>query len=118
MKEKIQGTELQRLGQQMILYFILMLLTLPLVKKVSSYFFVLTLLFAGLMLLAAFRAEKMKKDLNIRTYREIVDYVEGNQVDRKEDGDRKKKLFIENILKILLGLAAGGSLAYILLILF
>lgn len=118
MKEKIQGTTLNRLGQQMLLYFLLMSMTLPLVRNVSRYFFTLTILFAGLMILAAFRAEKLKKDLDIKTYREIVDYMEGNPVERTEEGTRNRKLLMENILKVLLGLAAGGTVAYILLLLF
>lgn len=118
MKEKIHGTDLNRLGQMMLLYFLLMSLTLPLVRNVSPYFFPLTILFAGLMLLAAFRAEKLKKDLDIRTYREIVDYMEGNPVERTEEGARKRKLMKENILKVLLGLAFGGTVAFVLLLVF
>ncbi|HCW74062.1 MAG TPA: transcriptional regulator [Clostridiaceae bacterium] len=117
MKEKISSRELQNLSRMMILFFALMILTLPLVKKFSDYFFILTLVSGALMMFYAVKIERMKKELDIRTYREIVDFMEGKPVERTID-DRKKKLFKENILKVVFGMGVGGALAFLLLALF
>lgn len=117
MKEKISNRELHNLSWMMILFFALMFLTLPLVKNISSYYFILTLVFGAAMILYAVKIEKKKKELDIKTYREIVDYMEGTPVERTLE-DRKKKLWMENLLKVILGMGVGGALAFLLLALF
>lgn len=117
MKDKISSRELHNLTRMMILFFVLMFITLPLVKNFSDYFFILTLVFGALMMFYAVKIERMKKDLDIKTYREIVDFMEGKPVERTIS-DRKKKLWKENILKVVFGMGVGGALAFLLLALF
>ncbi len=78
MKEKISSRELQNLSRMMILFFALMIITLPLVKNFSDYFFILTLVSGALMMFYAVKIERMKKELDIKTYREIVDFMKEN----------------------------------------
>lgn len=117
MKEKMSNREMEKESRLMLLFFVLMLCTLPLVKNFSDYFFILTFIFGAGMILSAVRIEKKKKELDIQTYREIVDFMEGKPVERTMK-DRKTKLFRENILKVILGMGVGGTLAFLLLTLF
>jgi len=117
MKDKISSRELHNLTRMMILFFVLMFITLPLVKNFSDYFFILTLVFGALMMFYAVKIERMKKDLDIKTYREIVDFMEGKPVERTIS-ERKKKLWKENILKVVFGMGVGGALAFLLLAIF
>ena len=117
MKEKITSHELHSLSKMMLLFFALMFATLPLVKNYSKYYFALTILFGAIMMYYALRIEKKKKELDIKTYKEIVDFMEGNPVERRMD-NRKKKLWKENLLKVIAGLSVGGVLGYLLLAIF
>jgi len=117
MKEKISNRELHNQTRMMVVFFALMFVTLPMVKNFSEYFFILTLVFGALMILYAVRIERMKKELDIQTYREIVDFMEGKPVERTLN-DRKKKLWKENILKVIFGMGVGGALAFLLLAIF
>lgn len=117
MKEKISNRELHNQTRMMVVFFALMFATLPLVKNFSEYFIILTLVFGTVMILYAVRIERMKKELDIQTYREIVDFMEGKPVERTLN-DRKKKLWKENILKVIFGMGVGGALAFLLLAIF
>ena len=117
MKEKISSRELQNLGRLASFFFFLMFITLPLVKNYSMYFLILTVLFALPMLYFAFRIEKRKKEMDLKTYREIVDFMEGNPVNRTLE-NRRRNVWKENVVKVVLGMSAGGVLAFLLLELF
>lgn len=114
MKEKITSNELQSLSKKMMFFFVLMFVTLPLVKNYSDYYLILTILFGVAMIYYSFKVEKKKKELDIKTYKEIVDFMEGSPVERRTE-QRKMKLWKENILKVLAGLSVGGILGYLLL---
>ena len=117
MKEKITSNELQDLSKMMLLFFVLMFATLPLVENYSDYYLILTILFGVAMIYYAMRIEKKKKELDIKTYKEIVDFMEGNPVERTLE-NRKKKLWKENILKVIAGMGVGGVLGYLILSIF
>jgi len=117
MKEKIISNELQSLSKKMMIFFALMFATLPLVKNYSDYYLVLTILFGIGMIYYSIKIEKKKKELDIQTYKEIVDFMEGSPVERTIE-NRKKKLWKENILKVLAGLGVGGVLGYLILNIF
>jgi len=117
MKEKITSNELQSLSKRMLLFFALMFATLPLVKNYSDYYLILTILFGVVMIYYSIKIEKKKKELDIKTYKEIVDFMEGNPVERRAE-NRKKKLWKENILKVTAGLSVGGVLGYLVLSIF
>lgn len=114
MKEKITSNELQSLSKKMMFFFVLMFVTLPLVKNYSDYYLILTILFGVAMIYYSFKVEKKKKELDIKTYKEIVDFMEGSPIERRTE-QRKMKLWKENILKVLAGLSVGGILGYLLL---
>jgi transcriptional regulator with XRE-family HTH domain len=117
MKEKITSNELQSLSKKMMLFFFLMFVTLPLVKNYSDYYLILTILFGVVMIYYSIKIEKKKKELDIKTYKEIVDFMEGNPVERRVE-NRKKKLWKENILKVIAGMGVGGVLGYLILNIF
>lgn len=117
MKEKITSNELQSLSKKMMLFFFLMFVTLPLVKNYSDYYLILTILFGVVMIYYSIKIEKKKKELDIKTYKEIVDFMEGSPVERRAE-NRKKKLWKENILKVIAGMGVGGVLGYLILNIF
>ena len=117
MKEKITSNELQSLSKKMMLFFFLMFVTLPLVKNYSDYYLILTILFGVVMIYYSIKIEKKKKELDIKTYKEIVDFMEGNPVERRAE-NRKMKLWKENILKVIAGMGVGGVLGYLILNIF
>jgi hypothetical protein len=61
----------------------------------------------------AFKIEVIKKELNIQTYQEIVDFMDGKDVNRDTLKQRKKRMVIENILKVVGGLIVSLLLAFI-----
>ena len=57
----------------------------------------------------------LKKEVNIQTYQEIVDYMDGKDVNRDTLKQRKKKMMFENVLKVIGGLIVSSILAFIAL---
>ena len=67
------------------------------------------------MLYCAYQLEVLKKKLNIQTYQEIVDFMDGKDVNRDTNKQRKRRLVFENVLKVIGGLVVGLLMAYIAL---
>jgi len=115
MKSELSNKRLNNYGNGMAISMGLMFLSLALVKRIGLYALPITLLFAIGMSVFAYKIEVIKKELNIQTYQEIVDYMDGKDVNRDTLKQRKKRLMFENVLKVLGGLIVGGILAFIAL---
>lgn len=63
----------------------------------------------------AHKAERFKKNKNIRTYSEILNYLEGKESIKTRVVKSRKKIVQEDIMKSLDGAVIGMVLAYILL---
>lgn len=116
MKNELSNKKMNNYSIGMLVTMLLMFASLVLLKRIGFY---LTLPFFGVFMLGmfycAFQLEVLKKQLNIQTYREIVDYMDGKEVNRDTLKQRKKRLFLENILKVFVGLIVGLVLAFIAL---
>ena len=116
MKNELSNKKMNNYSIGMLVTMLLMFASLTLLKRIGFY---LTLPFFGVFMLGmfycAFQLEVLKKQLNIQTYREIVDYMDGKEVNRDTLKQRKKRLFLENILKVFVGLIVGLVLAFIAL---
>ena len=65
----------------------------------------------GLTMHEAFRVEKLKKNQNLHTYREIVAYSEGRSLEELEAAEERGKRPYQAVFKVLAGAAVGVLLA-------
>lgn len=65
----------------------------------------------GLTMHEAFRVEKLKKNHNLHTYREIVAYSEGRTLEELEAAEERGKRPYQAVFKVLAGAAVGVLLA-------
>jgi len=65
----------------------------------------------GLTMYVAFRVEKLKKNHNLHTYREIVAYSEGRTLEELEAAEERGKRPYQAVFKVLAGAAVGVLLA-------
>lgn len=65
----------------------------------------------GLTMHEAFRVEKLKKNQNLHTYREIVAYSEGRTLEELEAAEERGKRPYQAVFKVLAGAAVGVLLA-------
>ena len=64
----------------------------------------------ALAFLYGLKAEKIKKDENIHTYREITAFYEGRRLDEQEQKIERAKAPYQTALKLLCGMLFGGAL--------
>lgn len=65
----------------------------------------------GLTMHEAFRVEKLKKNQNLHTYREVVAYSEGRSLEELEAAEERGKRPYQAVFKVLAGAAVGVLLA-------
>ena len=84
MKKEISQTEIKKFNQIAIILALLLILTIisiaPLLKFMGLYRFIPWLIIFGITLHFADKAEKIKKENDISTYKEIVAFTEGKRV--------------------------------------
>ena len=114
MKDELSNKKMNQYSIGMLVTMILMFLSLALLKRIGFY---ATLPFFGLFMLGmfycAYQLEVLKKKLNVQTYQEIVDFMDGKDVNRNSNQSRKNRLIFENVLKVVGGLVVGLLMAYI-----
>lgn len=115
MKENVTVKAMERDSKWMLCHLLLLFGTLPLAKRISPYFLLATVVFFGAMLYYALRLEKMKKAHQVATYKEILAFMEGKPLATIHGENRKKKLLLENLLKVLGGIIVGGVVSGLLL---
>lgn len=80
MKKEVEKNVVKNYVYMMTLFGLLWLFSLGLISRVNEYLksgvIVFSFTTAVIMLLFAFKLEKIKKNKNLKTYQEIVDYIE------------------------------------------
>ena len=120
MKEEINRLEIQKMnrwgGILALLMLTLMLLPAPLLKLLDTAGFLLVM--APLFLVGravALKVEKIKKDNDVHTYKEIVAFSEGRRLDELdkavEKGKRPYQALVAALSSALLTLLAAGGIA-------
>ncbi|WP_315118487.1 helix-turn-helix domain-containing protein [uncultured Clostridium sp.] len=84
MKSQLDRNEMSKYANGMLIGFVLMLLSIHFAKRIPPYGFIAMVIFSGVMLWSAFKVEKIKKDKNIQTYKEILAYMESGKVCNKD----------------------------------
>lgn len=115
MKTELKTNEINKLGTLMVIGFILMIVTLPLGIKFNPYLFVVPLLIWIGTMIIAFKVEKIKKENNIQTYKEILNYMETGEIPK---GKKEKESLKIKLIKAILGALVGGVIGYLVLMVF
>lgn len=120
MKEEINKLEIQKMnrwgGILALLMLTLMLLPAPLLKLLGTAGFLLVMVPLFLVGMAvALKVEKIKKDNDVHTYKEIVAFSEGRRLDELdkavEKGKRPYQALVAALSSALLALLAAGGIA-------
>lgn len=102
MKKEIDVTEIKKFNRCAVIYGILLVLTIvllvPFIKIMNWYGMIPWAAIYGMAIYYAFKAEKIKKDHNLSTYKEILAFTEGKQLDeieqQREIGKRTYQTFV------------------------
>ena len=120
MKEEINKLEIQKMnrwgGILALLMLTLMLLPAPLLKLLDTSGFLLVMAPLFLVGMAvALKVEKIKKDNDVHTYKEILAFSEGRRLDELdkavEKGKRPYQALVAALSSALLTLLAAGGIA-------
>lgn len=112
--DKAEVAEFNRLGKIHSALFILNILAfIPLVVFLKKVGFYIWLVLCLISLVSAFRVEKLKKNHDLHTYKEIVAFSEGKCLDEIQTQREIGKRPYQAVLKPLAGAAAGILVAAI-----
>lgn len=123
MKEKIKTEDSAKLKHEGNIFSVLMvftiLLPIPLVKFMGYIGFGILILIAIVTMYYAIRVEKLKKNFDIQTYREIVAFLDGENIDEieknQEYGKRPYQKFLLAVGSGLLAIVVSAIIGWILL---
>lgn len=116
MKEQINQDDIKKFGYLSNIFAIMMLATIitpiPLVQYLSYFGLGIWLLIFAFTFYVSLLAEKEKKRLNIQTYKEILTFMEGKQLDKinqiREEGKRPYQkiiyAFVVGIITLIINL--------------
>lgn len=113
MKEEIKETEIKKLNRcgigMGIFTAATVLLTVPLTMWINGYALIPLSILFGIAMLFAVKAENIKKDNNVYTYKEIVAFAEGKRLDEIEKQQEwGKRPYQRWLLALASGLAAAA----------
>ena len=113
MKQIIHDQEFIRYQKDGIIFSILLfgfpIISIPLILYLDWYGIAISCLIFAIAMFYVLRIEKFKKQHNLRTYRQIVTYVQGRNLSEIEEvEERGKAPYQRIILPILFGLGIGA----------
>lgn len=122
MKNEINAEEVKKLNFYATMMGILMLaaliLLMPMLKFIGLYGFIPYFVLAGCAMFFAIKAEKIKKDNDIHTYKEIVAFTEGKRLDEiqkiEEKAKRPYQKIIDGFLWAAVALLISGIMIFLL----
>lgn len=122
MKKEIKETEVRKLNTYGALYTGLLVLTVvslvPLVAWIGMYGFLPWGVLFAVTLYVALKVEKVKKENDISTYKEIVAFTEGKRLDEMERQQELEKRPYQKVLLVLGSAAVGFIVCFLLAWLF
>ena len=113
MKQIIHDQEFIRYQKDGIIFSILLfgfpIISIPLILYLDWYGIAISCLIYAITMFYALRIEKFKKQHNLRTFRQIVAYVQGRNLSEIEEAEERGKAPYQRIiLPILFGLEIGA----------
>lgn len=108
MKEQIKETDIKKFDHESIIFSILLIsmiiLPVPLFKLLDTIGIVLWVLLVVISFYYASRVEKLKKQYDIQTYKEITAFMDKKQLDNNQKNQEKGKVYYQ---KFLMAIGAG-----------
>lgn len=102
MREEIKESELNKFNRYGSIYSLLLLLMIvsfvPLFKFLEVYGLIIWAILAVITIIFAFKVEKIKRDNNVHTYKEIIAFTEGKRLDEISQKIEKGKRPYQNVL--------------------
>ena len=118
MKEQVEETKIRRFQRDSNIFSVLIIACiatpLPLYKWIGIPGLIVWTIMAGAMIYYALRVEKIKKEEDIHTYKEIVAFMNGEKLDGIEKAREEGKRNYQNVVKLLVGALAGLMIAILL----
>lgn len=118
MKNELVNKEMDKSNVKMLGFLFLTLLTTPLAKYIGWYFIIPFGIFWAISMWYAHKVEKFKKSNNLKTFQEILAYMENREIPHIDESKRKKKAFSESIICILVSSVISLILVLLLVIIF
>lgn len=108
MREEINSVEIQKFHRYGTIYTVLLVLSIisvvPLAAFLGYYGLIISAALFAITMYFALKVEKMKKENDIQTYKEIIAFMEGKRLDEIE---RNQEYGKRPYQKVLLALACG-----------
>ena len=95
-----------------------LILFVPMVKYLKVYGLIIWVLVYAIGFVFALKVNKIQKEYDVTTYKEIVAFSEGKLLDELEKSYEEKKKPYQTILKLLLGAIMGAVVVGIMLLIF
>lgn len=122
MKKEINSEEVKKLNFYATMMGILMLVAfislMPLIKFIGLYGFIPYFVLMGCAMFFALKVEKIKKDNDIQTYKEILAFTEGKRLDEiqkiEERAKRPYQKIIDGFLWAAIALLISGIMIFLL----
>lgn len=122
MKKEINSEEVKKLNFYATMMGILMLVALislmPMLKFIGLYGFIPYFVLVGGAMFFAIKVDKIKKDNDIQTYKEIVAFIEGKRLDEiqkiEEKAKRPYQKVIDGFLWAAVALLISGIMIFLL----
>lgn len=90
MKNELEKA-ITKLTYGMLGFLFLAILTTPLAKYIGWYFLIPFGILSAIAIWCAFKVEKIKSDNNLKTYQEILAYMENREIPYVDENKRKKR---------------------------
>lgn len=122
MKKEINSQEVKKLNFYATMMVILMLvatiLLMPMLKFIGLYGFIPYFVLVACAMFFAIKVDKIKKDNDIQTYKEIVAFTEGKRLDEiqkiEEKAKRPYQKIIDGFLWAVVALLISGVMIFLL----
>lgn len=118
MKEIVNEQEIKKLnyyGAIFTIHFVLLILSAaPLFMWLGWYAFILFGVFFAITMYWALRVEKLKKENDIQTYKEIVAFTEGKKLDELHKAVEAGKRPYQNVLKVIISAVVTAAVCFLI----
>lgn len=118
MKNELENKEMDKSTYRMLGFLFLTLLTTPLAKYIGWYFLIPFSIFWAVSMWYASKVENLKKANNLKTFQEILAYMENKEIPHMDEDKRRKKESLEKIICIFVSSMIALILSLLLLIIF
>lgn len=105
MRETINSEDIKKFKHASNIFVTLLAVSIVSAVPLTHFFkipgIIAWILIYAVTMVYAFRIERLKKTHNVNTYREILTFLEGKELDEVEKANESKKYFSQNVVLIL-----------------